>query len=87
MQEYQEFTESVAANAHLSETTVNEISTQDVSDEKSDNAAQWMAEFEVIWNQMQAEQRSERKIKIRPERKYRNGDLWTLLLCQCNSWG
>ncbi|WP_270367680.1 hypothetical protein [Eubacterium ramulus] len=57
MQEYQEFTESVADNAHLSETTVNEISTQDVSDEKSDNAAQWMAEFEVIWNQMQAEQR------------------------------
>ena len=41
----------------MCETTVNEISTQDVSDEKSDNAAQWMAEFEVIWNQMQAEQR------------------------------
>ena len=57
MQEYQEFTESVAANVHLSETTVNEIPTQDVSDEKSDNAAQWMAEFKVIWNQMQAEQR------------------------------
>lgn len=46
VQEYQEFLESVAANTYLSETAVNEISEQDVSDEKSDNAVQWMSEFE-----------------------------------------
>ena len=57
VQEYQEFLESVAANTYLSETAVNEISEQDVSDEKSDNAVQWITEFEKIWNQMQEEKR------------------------------
>ena len=41
----------------MNETTVNEISAQDVSDEKSDNAVQWITEFEKIWNQMQEEKR------------------------------
>lgn len=57
VQEYQDIIESVVANTHLNETTVNEISAQDVSDEKSDNAVQWITEFEKIWNQMQEEQR------------------------------
>ena len=69
IQEYQELIESVAANTYLSETTINEISAQDVSDEKSDNAVRWMSEFEeqvaktdcecplyAVWNQMQVEQ-------------------------------
>ena len=56
VQEYQDIIESVVANTHLNETTVNEISEQDVSDEKSDNAVQWITEFEKIWNQMQEEQ-------------------------------
>ena len=56
VQEYQDIIESVVANTHLNETTVNEISAQDVSDEKSDNAVQWITEFEKIWNQMQVEQ-------------------------------
>ena len=41
----------------MNETTVNEISAQDVSDEKSDNAVQWKSEFEKNWNLMQEEQR------------------------------
>lgn len=57
VQEYQDIIESVVANTHLNETTVNEISAQDVSDEKSDNAVQWITEFEKIWNQMQEEKR------------------------------
>ena len=69
VQEYQDIIESVVANTYLSETAVNEISAQDVSDEKSDNAVQWMSEFEeqvakancecplyAVWNQMQVEQ-------------------------------
>lgn len=56
VQEYQDIIESVVANMHLNETTVNEISEQDVSDEKSDNAVHWITEFEKIWNQMQEEQ-------------------------------
>lgn len=51
VQEYQDIIESVVANTHLNETTVNEISAQDVSDEKSDNAVRWITEFEKIWNQ------------------------------------
>ena len=46
VQEYQDIIESVVANTHLSEMIVNEISAQDMSDEKSDNAVQWMSEFE-----------------------------------------
>ena len=57
VQEYQDIIESVVANTHLNETTVNEISAQDVSDEKSDNAVRWITEFEKIWNQMQEEKR------------------------------
>lgn len=57
VQAYQDIIESVVANTYLSETAVNEISEQDVSDEKSDNAVQWITEFEKIWNQMQEEKR------------------------------
>ena len=53
VQEYQDIIESVVANTHLSEMTVNEISAQDMSDY-------------AVWNQMQEEQRL-REDKSRPE--------------------
>ena len=62
VQEYQELTEQIASNGHVTETDESEQliqkrNTENAQDAEVNGAVQWMKDFELIWNLMQEEQR------------------------------